>query len=180
MRKLSYLLLLAVLPASGQTSELPHPTSAQFNAALETLNTSEVQWVKAISSVKVEELPVSYSDGKLIEDNKDLVVRYLVLAETWEARVEREHSLYAEVNLALSIQQLQDQMFDFATMLSAANMPDRAAAKKLQDWAHAVSDIATGPLGKVNLTTTAYVTDRAHQIDQSCAIQTPAHKSSAN
>ena len=172
LRLSSLVVLLALLPAGAQQNN-PHPAPAQFEAALETLNTSHVQWAKAINSVKAEELPVSYSEGKLIEDSKYVVNQNLRLVVTWVGRVEREHSLYAEVNLVLSVQELQDQMLQFAGMVSLANMPDRAAEKELQDWAKAVSDIATGPLGDLRTTTVGYVTDHAHLIDQTCATQAP-------
>lgn len=168
MTKLSFFVFLfAALSAPGQ-SDTRHPTSAQFRAALETLKTSQGQWAKVINSVSVDELPVSYRIGKQIDGYRGVVNEDLRVLESLVDRVEREHSVYAEVNLVLAVQELQAQLNLFSATLSMYTIPDPAAQKKVDDWSQAITDIANGPLEPIYVTTVSFVTDRAHVLDIQC------------
>ena len=171
MRKLwlSILFLLSVT-VHGQPAPTPStPTQAQFTAALQSVVANEAQWRKTIEAVKIEELPVSYRVGKLLEQSKSRTTRALDQAVRWAGRTNSNHRLSSEIVFLSSIQELQSQMDHFAGLLLQYDMKTTAAQKKVSDWVDALSNLAYGPIDEVRQTSFDHTTNRADLLDQSCA-----------
>ena len=118
-----------------------------------------------MTAIKVEELPVSYVEGKTIEQNREVALQNLDLLLKLSTRVLQTGKLADEINLLTAIQELSSQMQVVATLLYDVNVKDDATVKKLAAWAAPLADLSAGPVNAFFVDTFTYVTSHASELD---------------
>src|SRR5665213_27974 len=172
MRKLAFaaLLLLPVCAVrSGFGQQMTGATLAQFNAALHSVTANEAQWHKLIETVNIEGLPISYAEGKQLEQNKTIVRQDLDMVVLWATAVAKDkNSLYDEVNFMSAIQELESQLQEFVDLLFSYAPTDAASVKKVSGWSADLTTLANGSVNDIWKTSFLYATNHAKQLDQAC------------
>jgi hypothetical protein len=161
MRKLGYSSLPAILLlvlSSETKAQIPAPSKNEFIASVKSFQAQAPSWKKAVNSVSIEELPINYATGKVYEQGKEIVNQDLDTLVLWAGRVEREGSLYSEVNYMSLMQEVQSQVLSFAELVQDFTAKDKATTDKVQAWSKHMNDIANGPLQDLFKTTFAYTT----------------------
>ena len=161
------LLLLSapLILAQGQSQN-----TAAFRASVIAFQSNSVQWQNDLARIKVEELSISYAEGHVIEQDKEVAIQNLDLMSKLTARVLKTGRLSDEINLLETSHEMSSQMQEIVHVLLDANVKDDAAAKKIMDWSTPLSDLANGAVNTFYLNTFKYVTAHADQIEsQHCA-----------
>ena len=115
--------------------------------------------------IKVEELPISYVEGKVLEQNKDTLVQNLDLSWTLAARVLKTGRLSDEINLLETTHEVNSGLHDLAGLLLNVDVKDEASNKKAWDWANSASDLANGSVNNLYLDTLTYVTAHSDEVE---------------
>jgi hypothetical protein len=156
--------------SSSLHAQLPPSNSAAFKTSLESFQKQFASWQAALSNVKVEELPINYGEGKVIDQTKDVTLQNLQLASKLAARILRSPSLDDEINWLLTISELSHGMQDLATLLLNTSLTDDKSVKKVGVWSQSLTDLSTGPINAVYVDSYKYVTSRASDIEaKNCA-----------
>jgi hypothetical protein len=164
-----FFLLSIFVVRFGSTQQTTGVTPAQFNAALRAVATNEAQWHKLIDSVNIEGLPISYAEGKQLDQNKTIVRQDLDMVVLWAvATAKDKNSLYDEVNFMSATQELQNQLQAFVDLLLADAPNDNVSAKKVTGWTESLAALANGPINDIWKTSFLYVTNHAKQLDKAC------------
>lgn len=120
--------------------------------------------------IKVEELPISYAEGKVLEQNKDMVVQNLDLSSKLAARVLKTGRLSDEINLLETTHEVNSGLHDLAGLLLDVDVKDEASNKKAWDWAKSASDLANGSVNDLYIGTFTYVTAHSDEVEaRQCA-----------
>lgn len=101
-----------------------------FRASLQRFQSHSAEWWSTLAKIKVEELPVSYAEGSVIERDKGIAARNLDLMSKLSARVLKTGRLSDEINLLEVTHEMSSQLQGISTLLLEANVKDDASAKK--------------------------------------------------
>ena len=171
-------LSMIVMQARGAQGQGPAVKAVQFRAALKCVSSNSAEWQKAINDVDVESLPVPYKIGKIYEKNNTLLNQDLQVVVLWAQRIEHEDSLYGDVNFLSAIQELQNQLQQFATLLLDAEISDPLMRGKVTTWSDTLATHANTTVNDIYQTTIAYTTDHALRMDQMCLQSRPESQQS--
>ena len=156
----------------------PAVKAVQFKAAIKTVLSNSAHWQKTIDDVDIDSLPVAYSAGKVYEQNKVILSKDLQVLVLWAHRMEHEESLYGEVNFLSAVQEFQNQLQQFGSLVLDAGASDKASQSKVNDWSNALETLANTTIDGVYKTAFVYTTDHAGRMDQMCLQKSPANQPS--
>lgn len=159
------ILVLVLADVGCLQAQAPGSNAAAFRASLQRFQSQTVKWQNDLARIKVEELPISYAEGKAIDQNKDVAALNLDLLSKLSARVLNSGHLSDEINLVATIQQLGSQLQAVATLLLDTNVKDDVSAKKIMGWSKPLTDLATGAVNNLYVDTFSYVIAHASEVE---------------
>lgn len=158
------------MPAPAQRKE-PNPTA--FQTSLLNLQNAIAGWQQAVANVNVEELPVSYTEGKRIDQQLAIAKQNLQLVANLSTRILGEGHLSDEINLMEVLNAVRESFQDVSDLLLSVNANDDATAKRILDLSQALTTAANGEINKSYLVIYSSVMDRAEVIEhQNCSSKT--------
>ena len=114
-----------------------------------------------MQAVQVEQLPVSYAYGTLIEKNRQQVLQWSKIAQLATAKVLASDSLAQEINLANILSELSHSLSDLATTLDEVDLAKGPAYDARNSWASRLQDLAGGPVNSISQESLSFVMARA-------------------
>lgn len=160
IRSLATLILIGTACAYSQTPSNP----AAFQASLLKFQKQSVEWRKMLDSVKVEELQVSYVQGKQIESDKDLAIQNLDVATTLASRILTSGHLADEVNLLATVLDVNHGFESLETDL-LEDVTARDSLAKATSWTNTLINVGV-PANALFLEIYQYVMARSDEIEQ--------------
>jgi hypothetical protein len=104
------------------------------------------KWLLALNSIDLTKLPVSYAEGKVIEQNVSTAKENVQFISRVTTRVVTERRLGDEIRLFAALTALQDTLHDTTYLLMSTNPRDQGTVAYATGLAHKLSDIANGEL----------------------------------
>ena len=161
IRSLAALILIGTACAYSQIPSNP----VAFRASLLRFQKQSVEWRKMLDGVKVEELEVSYVEGKQIEKDKDTAVQNLSIATMLANRILNGGHLSDEVNLLTTVLDFGHQLESLETdLLEDATTHDSMA--KATSWTDTLEKASGGPVNTLYLEIYQYVMSRSDEIEK--------------
>lgn len=151
------------MPAPAQRK---NPKPIAFRASLLSLQKEIPAWEGVAANVKVEELPVSYAEGKIIDQQLSIAKQNLRLAADVSTRILSEDRLSDEINLMEVLNAVGQNFQDVSDLLTSVNGTDDATVKQIQKLSQALSAAANGQINKSYLATYSFVMNRAEVIER--------------
>lgn len=107
-----------VLSSASTRGQTPPPALEQYRAALLAVKGEVPQWRELINGTKIEDLSVSYADGKMIAESKDHALYDLDQIQRDTDSVCRDGRLSDEVDLVFSIRELTNGLGNLSYSLA--------------------------------------------------------------
>jgi hypothetical protein len=172
MARWSWISLLPILFASSLPAQHTPPDSEHFTAILLKFEQQQsAEWQNKLKAIAIEDLPISYREGKVINQNRDVALRNYQLAVKLAQRILSQGSgLSDDINLMATLADANNGMHETASMLVNSGITDNANAKKVIDWSQSLEDVTNGPANALYIAIYQHVTARADELEtHSCA-----------
>jgi hypothetical protein len=167
------LLLALFIPTWASHAQNKIPTRTEFRESTAKLQTEITQWQHSADRLKVEDLPVSYALGKVIDQHLTILNADLGLASRLASRVLADDHLADEIALMAEVSDVGREFDEIANLLLSIEPAQKAIAETIGNHAQSFSDISNGPLGNYYLEAYKFVTARAVDIEKrNCSGQT--------
>ena len=160
-------LALLLICGNNLVAQPTTPKRESFRASLLSFQKQALDWQRTIREIKVEDLPVSYAEGKVIEQDKQLALQDLQLATKLSVQIHQDESLSDEINLLATTQEMGAELRELGTLLLDTNMTD-AKVKVVIDWSTSLTKIANGPLNDFYTGAFMYVSAHADEVESRC------------
>jgi hypothetical protein len=134
------LLAVAMTPYSSQSQSVK-----VYDAHISKLQKSIPEWRAQIDEIDPAKIVVPYHIGKLIEDNKRVVLQNLDIVSAYVGMIPSQHLLSQEINLYAGLRDVRGSMDDLSDTLVYMVGTDQKAA---QTWVERLGAIARGPLNE--------------------------------
>jgi len=159
------LLLMLLISALNSQAQNKIPTRAAFKESTVRLQTEIRNWQHAADTLRVDELPVSYASGKVIDQDLSILKADLGLASRLATRVLDSERLSDAIALMVEVADVGRQFDEISNLLLYIDTPDKATAATIRGLAKSFSDISGGQLNEFYLSAYGFVTVRADEIE---------------
>lgn len=168
MKTLTCLVFLLLIGPICAYPQIPSNPEA-FRTSLVKFQKQSVEWQTMLDSVKVEDLQVSYAQGKQIETIKDLAVQNLDLATKLANRILTSGHLSDEVNLLATILEFDHELETLEHML-LDEVTTHDSMAKVTSWTDTLEKAANGQVNTLSMEIYQYVMSRSDEIERkNCA-----------
>jgi hypothetical protein len=136
-----------------------------YDAHLHTLQGSIPGWRSQIDEIDPATIVVPYHIGKLIEDNKKVLLQNLELVSLYSTNIPAKRSLSAEIDLLGLLKEVHSNMDALSAILLEMVNSDQ---KKAQTWGERLGAITSGPLNAEETYQIKAVDDFANELERRC------------
>lgn len=172
MRIFRLCLLVAVVSTAsrvhGQASPPVLSPSALHSALLRLRKEQLPEWRRVLNSVEVEQLPIAYADGKLIERMRDQSLQWTQIVQTATNQALETNSLLKQIQLAYEINELNHSLSDLSSQLSYFSLPSGPKEDLRIKWARELQDLAGGPINTLTVDIQSFAEARADRLESRC------------
>ena len=172
MRIFRFCLLVAIVGTAscvpGQTIPPLISPTALHTALLKLRKEQLPECRRVLNAVEVEQLPVAYADGKLIERMRDQSLQWTQIVETATDQALGSNSLLKQIQLAYDINELNHSLGDLASQLSYFSLSNAPKEELKNKWARELQDFASGPINTLTVDIQGFVEARADQLEKRC------------
>ena len=139
--------MLPVLFASSLLAQHTPPDAEHFKAILLKFEQQQsAEWQNKLKAIAIEDLPIGYREGKVINQNRDVALQNYQLAVKLTQQIPRQDSgLSDEINLMATLADANNGMHETALMLVNSGITDKFNAKKVIDWSQSLEGVTNGP-----------------------------------
>ncbi len=167
-----YLALLLMFSCSCASAQMSPSDPVALKASLVKFQTQRVEWEKIVRSVRVEELPVSYAEGKNIQLWLDICLATLQQSADVANRSLLSGRLAQVTILDFQLLELEHGLQTASALLDDVVLEAGSIKNKRDGWSKALNDLGTnvGPLDKLYVSTNTFVLSRTDELERACPI----------
>ncbi len=155
---------LAILLLAGNPFAQAQSVQA-YDAHLSNLQKSIPGWRAQIDEIDPATIVVPYHIGKLIEDNKKILLQNLELVSLYSTNIPAKRSLSAEIDLFGLLKEVHSNMDALSDVLLGMVNSDQ---KKAQTWGERLGAITSGPLNTEEAYQIKAVDGFADELERRC------------
>jgi hypothetical protein len=170
IHRLCLLACLVVPSALAQTAPpMQIQSSAVFRASLVRLRKEQLaEWRRSLQQVEIEQLPIGYANGKLIEKTRDQALQWLGICDVAADHALQHDSLVEDILFASNMSELFHSMQDVSTILDNTELPNGLAEDLKNKWSKRIQDLASGPIYDLSQSSLNFSVARAVTQEKEC------------
>lgn len=126
------------------------------------------KWRSTLKNVNLEALPISYQDGKLLDESRSLCLTHIEILKKLAPFVKTEEKLSNEVQFILNLDSLASDAMAFSTLLASLVTPSGKSLDSSTRWANQAMSVGSEASG-ISLQLSKQVLQRLDEADERLA-----------